>query len=143
MNGVSCVGQIIPGLISDTLGRFNVLGVMMVVTLVLILAIWLPFGHSSLAALYAFVAVFGFSTKSWMTMAPACFGQLSGPHHFGRYLGTSSFIASLATLICIPISGKLVQSVGAEPLVGFMCAVFAMSIVTSVRWTAVTELIGI
>ena len=130
MNGSSCFGRIIPGFVSDIVGRFNVLGVMMVVTLILMLVIWLPFGHTSLVALYIFVALFGFGTGSWMAMTPACLGQLSGPLHFGRYFGTSYFIASLATLICIPVSGELVQRIGPQPLVGFMCAVLALSIGT-------------
>jgi MFS family permease len=83
MNGVSCLGRIIPGFVSDIVGRFNVLGVMMVITLVIMLVVWLPFGHTSLIALYVFVALFGFGTGSWMAMTPACVGQLSGPHHFG------------------------------------------------------------
>lgn len=83
MNGVSCLGRIIPGFVSDIVGRFNVLGVMMVITLIFMLIIWLPFGHTSLVALYVFVAFFGFGTGSWMAMTPACVGQLSGPHHFG------------------------------------------------------------
>lgn len=136
MNGVSCLGRIIPGFVSDIVGRFNVLGVMMVLTLVIMLVVWLPFGHTSLVALYIFVALFGFGTGSWMAMTPACVGQLSGPHHFGRYFGTLYFIASLATLVCIPISGALVQKVGPQPMVGFMCAVLLLSIGTFVisRW---------
>lgn len=130
MNGVSCFGRIIPGFVSDIVGRFNVLGVMMVITLVIMLVVWLPFGSTSLVALYVFVAMFGFGTGSWMAMAPACLGQLSGAQHFGRYFGTSYFIASLATLVCIPVSGELVQTIGPRPLVGFMCAVLAISIVT-------------
>ena len=130
MNGVSCLGRIIPGFISDIVGRFNVMGVMMVFTLVIMLVIWLPFGANSLVALYVFVAVFGFGTGSWMAMAPACIGQLSGAQHFGRYFGTSYFIASLATLVCIPISGELVQRTGPQALVGFMCAVLTLSIGT-------------
>ena len=84
MNGMSCFGRIIPGFISDIVGRFNVLGVMMVVTLIIMLAMWLPFGATSLIALYVFIALFGFCTGSWMAMAPACLGQLSGAQHFGR-----------------------------------------------------------
>jgi MFS family permease len=115
LNGVSCLGRIIPGFVSDIVGRFNVFGVMMVFTLVIMLVVWLPFGHTSLVALYVFAAFFGFGTGSWvsfeqtglqnksrhlltfcrlkMAMTPACIGQLSGPHHFGRYFGTLYFIA--------------------------------------------------
>lgn len=54
--------------------------------------------------------------------------SLQGPHQFGRYFGTSYFVASLATLVSIPISGELVQRVGPQALVGFMCAVLFVSI---------------
>jgi MFS family permease len=66
MNGVSCLGRIIPGFVSDVYGRFNVFGVMMAATLIIMLVIWLPFGHTDLGALYTFVALFGFGTGSWM-----------------------------------------------------------------------------
>ncbi|KAK4610450.1 Riboflavin transporter MCH5 [Fulvia fulva] len=128
MNGSSCFGRILPGFISDYVGRFNTLLVMMVFTLIVILVVWLPFGTSSLSALYAFTALFGFGTGSWMAMVPATIATLSGPHHFGRYFGTSYFVASLATLVCIPISGELVQSVGPRALVGFICVMLFVSI---------------
>jgi len=109
---------------------------MMFATLLVMLIIWLPFGHTSLAALYVFAAFFGFGTGSWMAMVPATLASLSGPYHFGRYFGTCYFVASLATLICIPISGELVESVGPQALVGFMSAVLAVSIGTFAlsRW---------
>lgn len=136
LNGVSCLGRTIPGYISDYVGRFNTLLVMMVATLVFMLVIWLPFGATSLGALYAFAALFGFGTGTWMAMVPATIATLSGPHHFGRYFGTSYFVASLATLICIPISGELVQSAGPRAMVGFLCAVLFVSIglFASSRW---------
>ena len=44
------------------------------------------------------------------------------------------FIASLATLICIPISGEMVAH--PQVMVGFMCAVLAVALMTFVlsRW---------
>lgn len=84
MNGSSCIGRILPGFVSDYVGRFNTLLAMMVVTLVFMLVIWLPFGDQSLIAIYVFVALFGFGTGSWMAMTPATLATLSGPHHFGR-----------------------------------------------------------
>jgi MFS family permease len=136
MNGVSCFGRIIPGYISDIIGRFNVFAIAIASTLVIMLVIWLPFGHTSLAALYLFVALFGFLTGCWMAMTPACIGQLCEAEHFGRYYGTLYFVASLATLVCIPISGELVESVGPQVMVGFMCVVLAVSLGTFVasRW---------
>ncbi|KAI1616893.1 MFS transporter, MCP family, solute carrier family 16, member 10 [Exophiala viscosa] len=130
MNGVSCIGRIIPGYVSDIIGRFNTLLIMIVFTLILMLALWLPFGETSLAALYAFCALFGFGTGSWMALTPACIGQLCEAEQFGRYYGTMYFIASLATLVCVPISGELVETVGPQVMVGFMCAVLGLVLVT-------------
>lgn len=136
LNGVSSFGRIIPGYVSDFVGRFNTLLIMIVFTLVMMLALWLPFGNSSLAALYAFCALFGFGTGAWMALTPACIGQLCEAEHFGRYYGTLYFIASLATLICVPISGELVETVGPQTMVGFMCAVLGMAMMTMTlsRW---------
>ncbi|KAL2399975.1 Riboflavin transporter MCH5 [Exophiala dermatitidis] len=136
LNGVSCIGRIIPGYASDFIGRFNTLLIMLVFTLVFMLALWLPFGTESLGALYAFSATFGFGTGAWMALVPACIGQLCEAEHFGRYYGTLYFIASLATLVCVPISGELVDTVGPQVMVGFMCAVLGISIFVFVlsRW---------
>ncbi|PVH98705.1 MFS general substrate transporter [Periconia macrospinosa] len=136
LNGVSCLGRIMPGYLSDKIGRFNTLFIMVVSTLLVMLVIWLPFGTTSLPALYLFAALFGFGTGGWMALTPACIGQLCRAEEFGRYYGSLYFIASLATLVCIPISGELVETVGATPMVGFYCAVLSLSVVSLVfcRW---------
>lgn len=136
MNAVSCLGRLFPGLVADRMGRFNVLLIMILVTLVLMLLIWLPFGATSLPALYIFAALFGFGTGSWMALTPACIGQLCVAEEFGRYYGTLYFVASLATLVCIPIGGELLGVVGSNALVGFFCAVLGLSSVSFAlsRW---------
>jgi len=127
LNGVSCFGRFLPGILADMYGRFNVLTLMIFMTLVIMLVVWLPFGTTSLSALYVFAALFGFGTGSWMALVPACIGQLCRAEEFGRYYGTMYFIASLSTLVCIPITGELVESVGATVMVGFMCAVLGLA----------------
>ncbi|OAP60786.1 hypothetical protein AYL99_05788 [Fonsecaea erecta] len=136
LNASSCFGRIIPGYISDFVGRFNTLLFMILFTLILMLAVWLPLGHTSLVALYIFVALFGFGTGSWMALTPACIGQLCEADQFGRFYGTSYFIGSLAALVCIPISGELVEAAGPEVMVGFMCVVAGVSMGTFIlsRW---------
>jgi MFS family permease len=171
LNASSCFGRIIPGYISDRLGRFNTLLASVLFVLVLEVVLWLPFGHSSLAGLYVFSALFGFGTGCWMALTPACIGQLCEAESFGtwgllrrskrlaltrvmclsdcrahnnpllplihcfhdfvhfglmltqssgRYYGTVYFLASLSTLVCIPITGELIESVGSQQMVGFM-----------------------
>lgn len=136
LNGISCLGRLIPGFLCDYTGRFNTLLLMILLTLVVMLVIWLPFGATSLPALYAFTALFGFGTGSWMALVPVCIGQLCRTEEFGRYFGTCYFFASLATLVCVPISGELIESVGAQPMVGFFCAVLSVSLIFFVlsRW---------
>lgn len=136
LNGVSCLGRLLPGYLSDKIGRFNTLLIMIVFTLLPMLIIWLPFGATSLPALYLFVALFGFGTGSWMALTPACIGQLCRAEEFGRYYGTLYFIASLATLVCIPISGELVETVGPSVMVVFYCAILGLSLLAFVgaRW---------
>ncbi|KAK5089765.1 hypothetical protein LTR70_006607 [Exophiala xenobiotica] len=136
MNGVSSIGRLVTGYFSDKFGRFNTLLVSAVVALIVMLAIWLPFGQHNLGALYGFIAIFGFMTGCWMALVPACIGQLCRADEFGKYYGTSYFIASLSTLVCIPISGELLEVVGAQALVAFFCAILAMGTVTfaASRW---------
>lgn len=136
MNGVSSVGRLVTGYFSDKLGRFNTLLASAIIALLSMLIIWLPFGQHHLGALYGFIAMFGFMTGCWMALVPACIGQLCRADEFGRYYGTSYFVASLATLVCIPISGELVEVVGAQAMVAFYCAILAVGCLTfaASRW---------
>lgn len=136
LNGVSCIGRLLPGYVADKIGRFNTLFIMIVFTLLFMLVLWLPLGTTSLPALYCFAALFGFGTGSWMALTPACIGQLCRAEEFGRYYGSLYFIASLATLVCIPISGELVETAGAQPMVAFFCAILGLSLISFLfsRW---------
>ncbi|EUC49235.1 hypothetical protein COCMIDRAFT_85123 [Bipolaris oryzae ATCC 44560] len=139
LNGVSCLGRLLPGYVADKIGRFNTLFIMIVFTLLWMLVLWLPLGTTSLPALYAYTALFGFGTGSWMALTPACVGQLCRAEEFGRYYGSMYFIASLATLVCIPIGGELVETVGPQPMVAFFCAVLGLSLISFLfsRWACV------
>ncbi|KAF2267977.1 MFS general substrate transporter [Lojkania enalia] len=136
LNGVSCIGRTLPGYVADKVGRFNTLLIMIAFTLLFMLVLWLPFGNTSLPTLYCFSAIFGFGTGSWMALVPACIGQLCRAEEFGRYYGSMYFIASLATLVCIPISGELVEVVGPRPMIAFFCAILGLSLTSFVfsRW---------
>ncbi|KAF1920760.1 major facilitator superfamily domain-containing protein [Ampelomyces quisqualis] len=136
LNGVSCLGRLLPGYVADKIGRFNTLFIMIIFTLVFMLSLWLPLGTTSLAALYCFAALFGFGTGSWMALTPACVGQLCRTEEFGRYYGSMFFIISLATLVSVPISGELVETVGPQAMVVFSCAVLGLSLISFAfsRW---------
>lgn len=138
LNAFSCLGRVLPGLIADRVGRFNTLLVMIILNLLVLLTIWLPFGASSLPALFAFAALFGFGSGSWMALMPVCIGQLCPAREFGTHFGASYFVASLATLLSIPVNGELLARVGPKGLVGFDAAVLAGAVVVFAagRWAA-------
>ncbi|ORY58480.1 major facilitator superfamily domain-containing protein [Pseudomassariella vexata] len=149
LGGVSCLGRLIPGYVADRIGRFNTLLIMIIFTLAWMLILWLPFADKSIGALYAFAALFGFGMGSWMALTPVCIGQLCRAEEFGRYYGTLYFIASLAMLICIPISGELIDVVGPKAMILFFCAITALSLVSLLfsrwaclgrRWTVMVKI---
>jgi MFS family permease len=61
LNASSCFGRIIGGLLSDALGRFNMMLLMTGAALITCLVVWLPSGQH-LALLYLFSALFGFES---------------------------------------------------------------------------------
>lgn len=70
LNGLSCFGRIIPGILGDHLGHFNVLICMILCTSIVTAAIFIPFGSTSLGALYAFSALWGFGSGSFISLTP-------------------------------------------------------------------------
>ena len=149
LNAASLFGRVLPGYVADKIGRFNTLLIMIVFTLVTMLSLWLPVGNTSLPALYSFAALFGFGTGSWMALTPACVGQLCRADEFGRYYGSLYFVASLATLVCIPITGTSVnpaRSIGPALFEGgralsqlwlFIVAPFVGAAVSALVWNAI------
>jgi hypothetical protein len=77
---------------SDSMGAFNVLSVMLAVTLLWMLVLWLPLAASNLAALYAFCVLFGFGTGSWMSLTPCALDSYARQKSLG---GTMAIYTSL------------------------------------------------
>jgi MFS family permease len=136
LNGASSIGRLASGYTSDKAGRFNTLLASAVVVLLAMAAIWVPFGQADLGALYTFITIFGFMTGCWMALVPACVGQLCRADEFGRYYGSLYFLASLATLICVPIGGEFVQVIGPRAMVVFYCAMLSLGVIAFAvsRW---------
>ncbi|KAL4756796.1 putative MFS monocarboxylate transporter [Aspergillus foveolatus] len=123
LNSMSLLGRVLPGFAADQLGRFNVLLCLVAVTMVAMAAVWLPFGTHDEATLYAVVAVFGFGSGGWLSLAPVCAGQLCSTEEYGRYYGTVYFVAAFGVLLTVPVGGALLQSTSPRVLIGFYSAV--------------------
>jgi MFS family permease len=136
LNSMSLVGRILPGFAADQIGRFNVLLFSVVVTLIVMAAVWLPWGSRDAATLYAVVAIFGFGSGGWLSLAPVCAGQLCRTEEYGRYYGTIYFVAAFGVLLTVPVGGDLLQSTTPQVLIGFYSAVLLVGFIALAlsRW---------
>ncbi|PYI08347.1 MFS general substrate transporter [Aspergillus sclerotiicarbonarius CBS 121057] len=136
LNSMSLLGRVLPGFAADKVGRFNVLLCLVVVTLIVMAAVWLPFGSRDEVTLYVVVAIFGFGSGGWLSLAPVCAGQLCRTEEYGRYYGTIYFVAAFGVLLTVPVGGDLLQSTTPQVLIGFYAAVLLVGSVSLAlsRW---------
>lgn len=108
LNAGSVLGRVLPGLLADKIGRFNVIILTIAMCVVTVLGIWLPSGTSN-ATLITFTVLFGFASGSNLGLVPVCIGQLCDHRRFGRLFSTAMMIASFGTLSSVPIGGALLD----------------------------------
>lgn len=106
LNAGSVVGRVLPGIVSDYFGRFNVIILTIALCLATTIGLWLPAG-SSQPLIIAFTVLFGFASGSNLGLVPVCLGQLCDTREYGRYITTANFVASFGTLTSPPIGGAL------------------------------------
>ena len=129
LNAASVVGRSLPGFIADRVGRFNTMVSMLVLCMLCNVCIWLPatlipslIPQEVRAFVIAYAIIFGLASGSNLSLIGPCIGQLCETKHYGRYFSTSYFFVSIATLIGIPIAGKLIDTArtsGPEGLSGY------------------------
>ena len=78
----------------------------MFLTMILMLALWIP--ASSNAAIIVFASLFGFTSGSIVSLAPALVAQISDVREIGVRTGTLFTFIALAVLAGSPIGGQLV-----------------------------------
>ncbi|KAK3313092.1 major facilitator superfamily domain-containing protein [Apodospora peruviana] len=108
LNAGSVVGRVVPGLLADKFGRFNVIIGTISMCVITVLALWLPAG-SSPSMLIAYAVLFGFASGSNLGLIPVCLGQLFDHRQFGRFYSTAMMVASFGTLSSVPIGGALLD----------------------------------
>jgi MFS family permease len=137
LNSTSFLGRTIPGFMADMVGCFNVLLLLVLATLVTMAAVWVPVGsHSSPSALYAIVALFGFGSGGWISLAPVCAGQMCRTDEYGRFYGTIYMVGAFGVLLTIPIGGELLQYATPQALIGFYAGILVLGLigVMTSRW---------
>jgi MFS family permease len=106
LNAVSIFGRIIPGIIADRLGRFNVMIITTGFSAIIVLALWLP--SASNAPILIFCILYGFSSGAFVAIGPSLIAQISPIREIGVRNGTFFLCVAFAGLTGNPIGGALV-----------------------------------
>ncbi|KAK3938392.1 putative MFS monocarboxylate transporter [Diplogelasinospora grovesii] len=113
LNTGSVFGRVLSGFWADRIGPFNANIVSVFITIVACFGIWLPLG-GTMPGIIVFALLFGFTSGSNISLVPVAIGRLCKTQHYGRYYATCYTIVSLATLVGIPIAGKVVAACRGE-----------------------------
>jgi MFS family permease len=124
-NGASFPGRVIPGVLADKLGRFNMF-IAAVVSSGILTFCW-PRVRSN-GALFAFTAIFGFCSGAIVSgMVVSLASVPKDPKNIGTYMGMAMAISAVAALVGPPINGALLNHYhGFQQLAAFsgtMCLV--------------------
>ncbi|TQN70091.1 MFS transporter asaE [Colletotrichum shisoi] len=141
MNAVSILGRIIPGIVADKVGRYNVMIFITFVSAVFCLGLWIP-GKSN-AAIVVFLVIFGFSSGGFISLAPACIAQISDIRQIGVRTGTAFAVQSFGALTGSPIAGAIVASQGGSYLGLQLFCGFSMLASVGVFFAARTAQVGL
>lgn len=99
--------RLFTGYLSDKVGHFNMMILMLLGSALSIFILWLPFG-SNHAILYVFILAFGFCSTLVLTLTPACLRQITPVREFGSKYGLMYFFVSIGTLFGVPLSGVII-----------------------------------
>ena len=106
LNGASLLGRVLPGVLADRFGRFNILCAAGLSTGILIFC-WPSITTS--ASIIVFSALFGFCSGAIISGTSVCLATCpSDPRNIGTYMGMGLGISSFAALIGPPVNGALV-----------------------------------
>jgi len=107
----SFFGRVVPNILADRYGRYNVTAAMLVFTCIIELALWLP--GKSHAAIIVFAALFGIGSGACIGLAPVLIMNLCpSPAEYGFRMGAALAVAGVASLTSPPIAGAIAAKSG-------------------------------
>lgn len=120
-NATSFFGRVIPGILADKFGRFNIFFAAATSSAVLGFC-WQAM--TSNATIIVFAALYGFCSGAIVSMMSVCMMTIpKSPDEMGTYMGMGFAAASVATLIGPPISGAILSAQGFGRVADFSGAV--------------------
>jgi MFS family permease len=125
LNAASLPGRILPGMLSDKIGRLNTLALAAFSTGVVLLC-W-PAVHGN-AGIIVFTAFFGFVSGAIFSAGFTAFASVpKDTRNIGTYMGMGLACASCGALIGPPSDGALVARYGGFLQVSIMSGVFSLA----------------
>ncbi len=108
LNSASVAGRIVPNLIADKIGPFNMIVPAVLVAGVIIFGL---IGTHSIAGIIIVALLYGFFSGAFVSLPPACFVLLS-PNRgmIGTRMGMGFAIISIGGLIGTPVGGAILSS---------------------------------
>lgn len=110
LNGASFPGRVLPGILADKFGRFNMLFCSGLSTAILIFC-WQRI--KSNAAIIVFAGIFGFCSGAIISCSAVSLASTpKDPRNIGTYVGMGMAVGAIAALVGPPINGALVAHYG-------------------------------
>lgn len=110
LNAASFFGRVLPGILADKLGKFNVIIIVGVSTAILEFC-WIK-THNN-AGIIAFTAVFGFTSGAVISLLSAVVAETApNMSSLGTYIGMAMGICSFGGLTGTPITGAMITAYG-------------------------------
>ncbi|KAG2130784.1 MFS general substrate transporter [Suillus bovinus] len=108
MNAGGVFGRIIPAILSDKMGRFNLLIPTSFSAGLSCLIFWML--AKTMIAVMGFAAVYGFLSGAFISVVTPCVAQISDIKEIGSRIGALYTLISIPSLVGGPIAGALIQS---------------------------------
>ncbi|WFC93384.1 hypothetical protein MBRA1_000004 [Malassezia brasiliensis] len=107
INGASAFGRILPNVLADKLGPFNMIIGLSLSSMVLAFG-WM--GIESIGGICVFSVLYGFTTGGYVSLPTPCVTSITANlHEVGARVGMTFLFAGLGMLIGSPIAGSLVD----------------------------------
>lgn len=144
LNAASIFGRILPGMIADKIGRFNILIINSACTGILLLC-WIAI--TSNTSIIVFAGLYGFFSGGIVSLMSPCIAQVTpSSDQIGTHLGMSMAIIGLAGLTGTPICGALLERYGTYTQAAVFSGVvmlFGVVLVTAARFYLQAKLLEI
>ncbi|RAO72525.1 uncharacterized protein BHQ10_008537 [Talaromyces amestolkiae] len=109
INGASLFGRIIPGMVADKYGRFNLCIAMTAFSGIIALC-WTTV--TSVGGIVMFSLAYGFTSGGILSLQQACAAQIASPTTIGTVVGFVMASTSFSALASTPIGGALIEKYG-------------------------------